>query len=613
MYVRDYSRRKYVIIGAFILITLVYLIRLFYLQVVDNRFKLSADNIVLRNERQYPPRGRIYDRDHKLLVYNEAAYDILVIPNQVKNIDTTEFCQLLGIDSATYDQQIKSAKNYSLFRPTVFLKQLSKKDFGVFQEKLYQFPGFYSQTRTLRHYPRSIAAHLLGNIGEVSQQELNKDDFYQAGDYIGKSGIEKYYEKQLRGEKGMKIIEVDVYNRDKGSYMNGKYDTLAVPGEDITLGIDADLQQYGEQLMQNKVGSIVAIDPNNGEILAMISSPTFDPNMLVGRERSENFTKLIDDTLKPIMNRAVMGTYPPGSTFKMVNGLIALQEKVIWEGTEFTCQGRLSSPIKCTHDHVSPLNLDEAIQQSCNSYFWKTFRSILGNTRYADSHEAYANWYNHVMSFGFGQKFNTDIPYELPGNIPDNAYFDKLYNGVWNALTVRSLAIGQGEILVTPIQLANLVAIIANRGYYFPPHVVRSIEDNDTISNKFNHKILTNVEPKYFDIIRKAMLTVFEGEHGTARFYKLNNIKQCGKTGTVENPHGEDHSIFIAFAPLENPKIALSVIVENSGYGSTWAAPIASLMIEKYITDSISRPKLEKRMLEGDLIHKSDEQTPEHH
>lgn len=612
MYSRDFSRRKYVIIGVFILITLIYLIRLFYLQVIDNRFKLSADNIVLRSERQYPPRGRIYDRNHKLLVYNEAAYDIMVIPNQVKNIDTSEFCMLLDIDSATFDQQIKNAKNYSYFRSSVFLKQLSKKDFGIVQEKLYQFPGFYSQTRTLRHYPHPIAAHLLGNIGEVSQRELDKDNFYKAGDYIGKSGIEKFYEKQLRGEKGMKIIEVDVYNRDKGSYMNGKYDTLAVPGKDITLGLDADLQQYGEKLMQNKLGSIVAIDPQNGEILAMISSPTFDPNMLVGRERSENFTDLLNDTLKPIMNRAVMGTYPPGSTFKMVNGLIALQEKVIWEGTEFTCQGKLSRPIKCTHTHKSPLNLDEAIQQSCNSYFWKTFRSILNNPKYTDSHEAYANWYDHVMSFGFGQKFNTDIPYELPGNIPDKEYFDKLYRGVWNALTVRSLAIGQGEILVTPIQLANLSAIIANRGYYYPPHVVKSVEGNDTISKKYDQKQLTNIKPKYFDVIRGAMLTVFEGKHGTARFYKLDNIKQCGKTGTVENPHGEDHSIFIAFAPIDKPQIAISVIVENSGYGSTWAAPIASLMIEKYLTGKTSRPKLEKRMLDGNLIHKSDEQTSEH-
>jgi len=609
MYVRDYSGRKIVIIGVFILVALIYIGRLFYLQVVDQRFKLSADNIVVRNVREYPPRGRIYDRTNNLLVYNEAAYDLMVVPSQVKTIDTLEFCNLLGTDTATFNKQLKSAKRYSHYKPSVFLKQISKEDFGIIQEKLYQYPGFYSQTRTLRHYPQPIAAHLLGNIGEISQRELIKDRFYKAGDYIGKSGIEKYYEKQLRGHKGMKIIEVDVHNRDKGSYLNGKFDTVAIVGKNIMIGLDADLQLYGEQLMQNKLGSIVAIDPGTGEILALVSSPSFDPNMLVGRERSRNFTLLLEDTLKPIMNRAIMGTYPPGSTFKMVNALVALQEKVIYGGSEFTCQGRMSRPIKCTHDHISPLALEEAIQQSCNSYFWKTFRNTLNNTKYKTSHEGYQAWYNHVMSFGFGQKFNTDIPYELSGNIPDSAYFDKLYRGVWNALTVRSLAIGQGEILVTPIQLANMVAIIANRGYYFPPHVVKSIEGNDTVANKYKTTTLTSIEARYFDVVREAMFTVFEGEHGTARYYKLDSITQCGKTGTVENPHGDDHSIFIAFAPMENPKIALSVIVENSGYGSKWAAPIASLMIEKYLTGKITRDRIEKRMFEGNLVSKNQDQT----
>ncbi len=468
MYVKDYSGRKFVIIGVFILIAIIYLVRLFFLQVIDNKFKLSAENIVLRDVRQYPPRGRIYDRNAKLMVYNQAAYDLMVIPSQVKAMDTAEFCQLLGIDSVTFDRQLAKAKHYSRYKPSVFVKQISKEDFGIIQEKLYLYPGFYAQTRTLRHYPEPIAAHLLGNIGEVSQKELENDRFYKAGDYIGKSGIEKYYEKQLRGEKGMKIIEVDVHNRDKGSYLNGKYDTLAIAGENIKLGLDAELQTYGEQLMQNKLGSIVAIDPGNGEILALISSPSFDPNMLVGRERSKNFTLLLEDSLQPIMNRAIMGTYPPGSTFKMVNALVALQEKVIYYGSEFTCQGKLSRPIKCTHDHVTPLALETAIQQSCNPYFWKTFRNTMNNTKYKNPQEGYRAWYNHVISFGFNQKFNTDIPYELSGNIPDNDYYDKLYRGVWNALTVRSLAIGQGEILITPIQLANLTAIIANRGYYYP-------------------------------------------------------------------------------------------------------------------------------------------------
>lgn len=602
MYIRDYSGRKYLVVGVFILIAMIFLVRLFYVQVVDNSFKLSADNIVLREIRQYPPRGRIYDRNNQLMVYNEAAYDLMVIPGQVKNIDIAAFCELLGIDSAYYVSHFSRAKRYSRFKPSVFLKQISKEDFGAIQEKLYLYPGFYPQTRTLRYYPIPIAAHLLGNIGEVNQGGLDKDEFYKAGDYIGQSGIEKYYEKELRGNKGMKMIEVDVHNRDKGSYLDGKYDTLALPGKNITLGLDAELQLYGEQLMQMKIGSVVAIDPKSGEILALVSSPTFDPNMLVGRERSDNFKSLLEDTLKPIMNRAIMGTYPPGSTFKMLNGLVALQEKAINAHTEFTCQGKLSRPIRCTHDHITPLELEIAIQQSCNPYFWNTFRNTLNNPRYKNSHEGYKAWYDHVVSFGLGQKFNTDIPYELPGNIPTVEYFDKLYRNSWNSLTVRSLAIGQGEILVTPIQLANLAVILANRGFYYPPHVARSIEGEDEKLQLYNQKIVTSVEPKYFDIVRDAMLTVFEGEHGTARFYKMDSIRQCGKTGTVENPHGADHSIFIAFAPMDDPEIAITVIVENSGYGSTWAAPIASLMMEKYLTGDVSRKVVEARMLEGDLI-----------
>ena len=589
-------------IGIFILIAFIFLLRFFYLQVIENSFKLSADNIVLRQVRQYPPRGRIYDRNNNLVVYNEAAYDLMVIPIQVKKIDTAAFCELLDIDPETFNKKIARAKNYSYYKPTVFIKQLSKEDFGIIGEKLFRFPGFYPQTRTLRAYPWPIAGHLFGNIGETDQKELDRDPFYKQGDYIGKSGIERYYEKKLRGEKGMKIMEVDVHNRAKGSYQDGRYDTLAEAGKDIFLGLDAELQFYGETLMQNKKGSIVAIDPQTGEILALISSPAFNPNMLVGRSRSENFTKLLEDTLNPLLNRAIMGRYPPGSTFKMVNALVALQEKVISPGTMFTCQGKLTRPIRCTHNHVTPLDLEGAIQQSCNPYFWNTFKAILNNPRYKSSQEGYKAWYDHVVSFGFGQKFNTDIPFEVNGNIPDNDYFDKVYNGSWNALTVRSLSIGQGEILVTPVQLANLAVIIANSGWYFPPYVAKSIEGGTNSNQEFSKKKETTIDAKHFDVVRKAMLTVFEGEHGTARYYKMDSITQCGKTGTVQNPHGEDHSLFFAFAPMDNPKIALSVVVENSGYGSTWAAPIASLMIEKYLIRIITRKKLEQKMLDGDLI-----------
>lgn len=585
-----------------VVVALVFLVRFFYLQVIDNSYKLSAQNIVLRSVTQYPARGRIYDRFDRLLVYNEAAYDLMVIPRQVKKLDTASFCYLLAIDTALLENQIAKARRYSPYKPSVFMKQIAKDDFGVIEEKLFQYPGFYAQTRTLRHYKLPVASHLLGNIGEVSQREIDRDPFYKARDYIGKAGIERYYEKSLRGKKGMKVLEVDVHNRIKGSYQDGKYDTLAEAGKDISIGLDMELQYYGEQLMQKKKGSIVAIDPQSGEILSLISSPSFDPGLLVGRERSSNFTMLMEDSTKPLLNRAIMGTYPPGSTFKMLNALIALQEGAIGPKTEFSCKGELSAPIKCTHDHITPLELDEAIQQSCNPYFWNTFKSTLTHSRYANSQEGYTAWYNHVKSFGFGEKFNTDIPFEVPGNIPDNAYYDKLYRGSWNSLTVRSLSIGQGEILVTPVQLANLSVIIANSGYYYPPHFLVKMEGETDRSGSFGEKIQTSIEPGHFGIVRDAMLEVFEGEHGTARWFYMDSIRQCGKTGTVQNPHGEDHSIFIAFAPIENPQIALSVIVENSGFGSTWAAPIASLMIEKYLKGKSSRPALEKRMKEGDLI-----------
>lgn len=603
MYSKDYSSRKNIIIGIFILVVVIFIIRLFYLQVIDNSYKLSADNIVLRKVREYPPRGLIYDRNNQLLVFNEAAYDLMVIPRQMKNIDTSLFCSLTGIDSITFEKQINKAKHYSYYKPSTFLKQISKKDIGKIQEKLYQFNGFYIQTRTLRQYPLPIAGHMLGSISEVNKKDINKDKFYRSGDYIGKSGIERYYEKILRGKSGMSIVEVDVHNRVKGKYKEGNFDTLATAGKDIHLGIDAQLQFYGEQLMHNKKGSVVAIDPQTGEILSLISSPGYNPNLLVGRERSENYSKLLHDSLVPLMNRATMGTYPPGSTFKMVNALVGLQEKTAYLKTEYSCQGKLSRPIKCTHDHKTPLNLSEAIEQSCNPYFWNTFKKILENPKYDNSQEGYKHWYNNVVSFGFGSKFNTDIPFEVSGNIPSNEYFDKLYRGHWNALTVRSLSIGQGEILVTPIQLANMSVVIANKGYYYPPHLLVKIEGDRNAIPEFKQKKITTVDPDNFDIVREAMLDVFEAEHGTARWYALDSIKQCGKTGTVQNPHGDDHSIFIAFAPMENPQIAISVIVENAGFGSTWAAPIASLMIEKYLTSKTSRINLEKRIMDGDLIH----------
>ncbi len=603
MYKKDYSSRKYVVIVIFSMILILYIVKLFYLQVVENKYSTSANNLVIRTVTEYPMRGLIYDRNGKLIVYNDAVYDLMVIPRQIKNLDTNEFCSLLNIDTVFFKKRLKKAIRYSRYKPSVFIKQLSKDEYAKIEDKMYKYKGFFVQRRALRKYTAHIAGHLLGSVGEVNRRDLKRDSYYRQGDYIGKSGIERFYEKLLRGTKGTTMIQVDVHNRNKGSYQNGKYDTLAIAGKNLTLSIDAGLQAYGEELMQNKVGSIVIIEPASGDILAMVSSPGFDLSLLIGRARSKNYTFLRNDSLKPLMNRAVMGAYPPGSTFKMINALIALQEHAITPNTTFTCQGPLSVPIKCTHNHKTPLKLNEAIKQSCNSYFWKTFNSLLNKPSLGGVHKAYEKWYHEVKSFGFGQKFNTDIPFELKGNIPSKSYYDKVYRGSWNALTVRSLSIGQGEILVTPIQLANLAAIIANKGFYYPPHFLKQAVGEDSIMAQYKTKINTAVNPKYFKVVQHAMRDVFAMEHGTAHYYEVDSLQQCGKTGTVQNPHGEDHSLFIAFAPLNKPKIAVSVVVENGGYGSRWAAPIASLLIEKYLTGSVKRKKLEKRMINGDLIH----------
>ncbi len=547
----------------------------------------------------------MFDRKGKLLVYDEAAYDLMVIPRQVKAMDTSEFCRLVNISDSTFRRKLAKARKISSFKSSVFIAQISKEEFGYIEEKLYKFPGFFVQPRSLRKYPYKIAAHLLGYIGEVSPDEMAADPYNKMGDYIGKSGIEKFYEKKLRGKKGVNVVLVDVHNRQQGSYRNGKYDTLSEPGQNLYLSIDADLQAYGEQLMANKMGSIVAIDPNTGEILAVVTSPTYDPNLLVGRVRGTNFSLLMADSLKPLMNRAIMGGYPPGSTFKIVNALIGLQEGVLNEHTAYSCNGPATTPIKCTHHHYSPLQLQGAIEQSCNPYFWNVFKSIINNPAFRSPGISYVTWRDYVTSLGFGIKFDTDIPFELSGFIPTAGYFDKIYQkDHWNALTVRSLAIGQGEIVVTPLQMANMAAIIANKGYYYPPHLVKAIGNENNLIKEFRTKKVTKIDPKYFDIVQDAMLEVFEGAHGTARWAKLEGIHICGKTGTAQNPHGKDHSMFIAFAPKDNPVIAMAVIVENAGYGSTWAAPIASLMIEKYINDTISRPEVEKRILDAELMNK---------
>lgn len=596
---RNLAKRQYVVIGIFVVIGVVYLLKLFSLQVIDKSLKASADNNVLRFVTQYPARGKVYDRNGELLVYNEAVYDLMVIPGQVKDIDTAELCRLLDLPVEVFTERLTKARKYSRVKASTFMSQIPKEDYAHIGEILYRFPGFFFQTRTLRHYPQPIAAHTLGDIGEADQSLLDKDHYYKMGDYVGKSGIEKYYEKELRGKKGLKVVMVDVHNQEKGSYLDGALDTMPSPGKDIILGLDAQLQAYGEQLMKGKIGSIVAIEPKTGQILAFVSSPSYDPNRLVGRVRGSNFIELLNDPMKPLINRAVSGTYPPGSTFKMVNGLIALQSGSITPATHFHCNGPGTTPIKCTHHHGPSPDLANAIENSCNPYFYEAFKTTINNPKFGNIKNGFDYWHDMTWKLGLGHKFDTDIPSELPGNIPTREFYDKMYRGSWNSVTIRSLGIGQGEILLTPLQLANIAATIANEGYYYPPHLIRAFGDTTAIPEKMTTRVETGIEPRHFKVIKAGMQSVFEGSHGTARGSKIPGITAGGKTGTAQNPHGDNHSIFIAFAPVEDPQIALSIIIENGGYGSTWAAPIASLMMEKYIRGSTERPAVEKRMMEG--------------
>jgi penicillin-binding protein 2 len=595
----SFINRKYVIMAIIALATLGLLVRLFIIQVVKKSYRLSADNNVLRYVTQYPARGLILDRNGKLIVYNQAAYDLMVVPAQVTKIDTTSFCDLLGISKDLFKKQMRLAINYSRRASSVFLKQVSNETYARFQEKMFLYPGFYVQPRTLRKYSKPVASHVLGYVSEVDDGLIRKSPYYKPGDYIGKSGIEESYEKDLRGKRGVKIFLVDVFSRVKGSYAEGKLDTLAVQGTDIVTGLDLDLQAYGEELMKNKKGSVVAIDPKSGEVLALISAPDYDPALLVGRVRSENFAKLLGDTiLQPLFNRATMASYPPGSTFKPINGLIGLQEGVITPQTLFEChRGYLF--LSC-HVHPSPLAIVGAIGNSCNAYFCQTYRRVLENPAYNTIADAYDKWKSYLDEFGFGNKLGTDFANELSGFIPSRAYFDKYYGANrWKALTVISMAIGQGEVGTTPLQMANMTAAIANRGYFYTPHIVKSIGANGEIDKRFITKHQIDIDTANFGQIVLGMQQAVVS--GTAAGVKLKDIIICGKTGTAQNPHGANHSVFIAFAPKNDPKIAIAVYVENAGFGATYAAPIASLMIEKYIKREITNKVLEKRILDLNL------------
>ncbi|MCO6499179.1 MAG: penicillin-binding protein 2 [Vicingus serpentipes] len=598
------SSRQIVVGIIFLFVALVYSLRLFYVQVINNEYKLNSDNNVLREITQYPARGLIYDRNGDLLVYNEAAYDLMVVPKLVLEMDTNSFCNLLEISQTEFVSKFKKARSYSRYKPSVFIKEISSISYASIQEQLFQYPGFFVQTRTLRKYPKNNAAHILGYIGEVNPATIEKNAYYRSGDYIGKSGLEYAYEDILRGRRGVKRVLVDVHNREKGSYKEGATDTIAITGKTIFTTLDIQLQEYGEKLMVNKKGSIVAIDPNTGEILALVSAPSYNPNLLVGRSVKKNYPLLANDDLNPLFNRATMASYPPGSIFKTVQALIGMQDGVINENSGFPC---IKSLVGC-HNHPTATSVSSSIKMSCNPYYYSVFRKIIQQGKhksfFKDSEVGLHQWSNQVKKFGFGQQLATDIPNIKSGFIPDVKFYNKWYGeGRWAFSTIYSLSIGQGEIGIVPLQMANLAAILANRGYYYVPHFIKRIDDTEHIPKEFTTKNNVGINKKYFIPIIEGMEKVVGEAGGTARRAKIENIIVCGKTGTAQNPHGEDHSIFIAFAPKDNPKIAIAVYVENAGFGGTWAAPIASLMMESYLTDSIKDKEKENRILNANLLN----------
>lgn len=594
------ENRRFIIGGVAVLIVTVYIIRLFTLQIMSDDYKKNADSNAFLKKIEYPARGVMTDRNGKLMVYNQNAYDIMVVMNEENGrLDTTEFCQSLGITRDYFIKRMSEIKDrsknpgYSRFTQQLFMSQLSEHEFSVFQEKIYRFPGFYVQRRSIRQYTTPYAAHILGDVAEVSPSDIEDDPYYQPGDYIGKLGVEKYYEKELRGEKGVQILLRDAHGRIQGKYMNGKLDSRPKPGKDLTLSIDENLQALGERLLEGKIGSIVAIEPSTGEVLCMVSSPSYDPRAVTGRKRGKMHATLSRNPWKPLLNRSIMGMYPPGSTFKTTQGLTFLTEGIISPSTMFPCHRGFYCKglhVGC-HSHASPLNLIPAIGTSCNSFFCWGLYYMMGNRRkYKTVQDAMNTWRDYMVSMGFGYKLGIDLPGEKRGLIPNAQYYDKAYNSSWNGLTVISIAIGQGEVLLTPLQIANLCATIANRGYYYTPHVVRKVQD-EPLDPKYRERHYTKASQKAYGYIVAGMRRAVVS--GTCRAANRGDYEVCGKTGTAQN-HGQDHSIFMGFAPMNSPKIAVAVYVENGGFGANYGVPIGALMMEQYIKGKLS-PESEKR------------------
>ena len=590
----EFEKRKYVIGGAVVVIVLLYILRLLSLQLLSDDYKQYADSNAFLRRIQYPARGSITDRNGKLLVYNQPSYDIMVIMSEQEGLDTLDLCESLSITPQWYErrmQEIKDRKRnpgYSRFTQQLFMSQLSAEEFSSFQEKLFRFPGFYIQKRSIRQYQYPYAAHILGDVGEVNPSDIENDEYYQSGDYIGKLGVERSYEKILRGEKGCEILLRDAKGRIKGRYQNGKYDEAPIPGRNLTLSIDADLQALGERLMTGKLGSIVAIEPSTGEVLCMVSSPTYDPRMMIGRQRSRSHLLLSRDPHKPLLNRAIMGQYPPGSTFKTGQALTFLQEGIITPTTSYPCSqgfhfGNLT--VGC-HGHPAPLPLVPAIATSCNGYFcWGLYHMLGNRKKYGSVQQAMTCWRDYMVSMGFGYRLGIDLPGEKRGMIPNADFYDKAYRKSWNGLTVISIAIGQGEVNLTPLQIANLGATIANRGWYITPHVVREVQgmEPDTL---FTTRHYTMAQPSCYDVVVQGMRSAVTG--GTCRAANSPWYQVCGKTGTAQNPHGQDHSVFMGFAPQDNPRIAICVYVENGGFGAVYGVPIGALMMEQYLQGHLS-------------------------
>lgn len=602
------EKRKYIIGGFITLIVIIYLFRLFSLQVRDESYKLNAESNAFLKKTIYPARGLIYDREGRLLVYNQPAYDLMLIPKDVGEFDTLSFCSLLNITKDQLKEKWTEMRNprknpgYSSYTPQKLLSHISFEDYGRLQEKLYMYPGFYIQTRTIRKYNCNVGANILGNIREVSAEDVKRDSYYRSGDYTGDLGVEKSYEEVLRGKKGMEILMRDALGRIKGKYENGDFDVAPESGNNLKLSIDIELQKYGEELMKGKLGAIVAIEPSSGEILALVSAPSYDPSLLVGKERGSNYASLVLDPLKPLYDRSIQGTYPPGSTFKPTQGLIFLQEGVINENTAYPCYHGYINGIRVgCHGHGSPLPLKSALQTSCNAYFCWGFKNMIDKKGTSPASQL-TKWKDYLVEMGYGYKLGVDLPHESRGFIPNSDYYSKSFRGPkWSANSVISVSIGQGEVLATPLQIANLCATIANRGYYYIPHVVKEIADS-TLNIKYIEKKAPNISKEYYEVVAEGMRMAVTG--GTCRQASLPDIEVCGKTGTAQNPHGKDHSVFMGFAPYQNPKIAVAVYVENAGFGATYGVPIGSLMIERYLKGEIAenRQWLEDRMMNSNTI-----------